>query len=100
MATIVIDRARDVDRAIELVNEAQIFRLLRRPFNPIVCRPYVDAAMARYWRIKQQPAGGVARCCRPSRRRRAARAASTCRSNCSTASAACPAGCIDSDAGA
>jgi serine/threonine-protein kinase len=55
MATIIIDPLDDLDRAIELVNEAQIFRLLRRPFNPSLCRPFVDAALARYGHIKQQP---------------------------------------------
>ena len=57
MATIIIDVFNDLDRAIELINEAQIFRLLRRPFNPALCRPFVDAALARYWHIKQQPQG-------------------------------------------
>jgi eukaryotic-like serine/threonine-protein kinase len=57
MAAIVIDPLNDLDRVIELVNEAQIFRLLRRPFNPSLCRPFVDAALARYWHIKQQPQG-------------------------------------------
>jgi DNA-binding NtrC family response regulator len=55
LATIAIDALDDADRAVELINEAQIFRLLRRPFNPALCRPYVDAALARYWQIKQQP---------------------------------------------
>lgn len=55
MSTIAIDPLTDLDRAIELINEAQIFRLLRRPFNPTLCRPFVDAALARYWNIKQQP---------------------------------------------
>jgi serine/threonine-protein kinase len=57
MAAVVIDPLNDIDRAIELVNEAQIFRLLRRPFNPSLCRPFVEAALARYWHIKQQPQG-------------------------------------------
>jgi serine/threonine-protein kinase len=57
MATIIIDPLSDFDRVIELINEAQIFRLLRRPFNSALCRPYVDAALARYWHIKQQPQG-------------------------------------------
>ena len=55
LATVVIDALDDADRAAELVNEAQVFRLMRRPFNPALCRPYVDAALARYWQIKQQP---------------------------------------------
>jgi serine/threonine-protein kinase len=55
MSTIAIDPISDYDRVIELINEAQIFRLLRRPFNPALCRPYVDAALARYWYIKSQP---------------------------------------------
>jgi DNA-binding NtrC family response regulator len=55
LATIAIDSLADPDRVIELINEAQIFRLLRRPFNPALCRPFVDAALARYWHIKQQP---------------------------------------------
>lgn len=57
MATIIIDALSDLDRVIELVNEAQIFRLLRRPFNPSLVRPYVDAALARHWHIKRQPQG-------------------------------------------
>jgi len=55
LASIAMDALTDLDRAIELVNEAQVFRLLRRPFNPALCRPFVDAALARYWHIKQQP---------------------------------------------
>lgn len=55
MATIAIDALGDLDRAIELINEAQIFRLMRRPLNPALCRPFVDAALTRYWQIKQQP---------------------------------------------
>jgi serine/threonine-protein kinase len=55
MATIALDPLADADRVIELVNEAQVFRLLRRPFNASLCRPFVDAALARYWQIKQQP---------------------------------------------
>jgi serine/threonine-protein kinase len=55
IATIVIDPLADSDRVIELINEAQVFRLLRRPFNPAQCRPFVDAALARHWHIKQQP---------------------------------------------
>jgi len=55
MATVIIDPIGDFDRVIELVNEAQIFRLLRAPFNTALCKPYVEAALARYWAIKQQP---------------------------------------------
>jgi DNA-binding NtrC family response regulator len=55
MATIIIDPMSDFDRVVELVNEAQVFRLMRAPFNTALCRPYVDAALARYWAIKQQP---------------------------------------------
>jgi DNA-binding NtrC family response regulator len=55
ITTIAIDAHLDVDLAIELINEAQVFRLLRRPLHPTVCRQYADAAMARYWRIKQNP---------------------------------------------
>ena len=55
IATIVIDALADSDRTIELINEAQIFRLLRRTFNTAQCRPFVDAALARHWQIKQQP---------------------------------------------
>jgi len=55
MASIIIDPMGDLERVIELVNEAQIFRLLRWPINPSLCRPFVDAALARYWNIKQQP---------------------------------------------
>ena len=55
LASIAMDALTDLDRAIELVNEAQVFRLLRRPFNPALCRPFVDAALARYWDIKQHP---------------------------------------------
>ncbi len=55
ITTIAIDAHLDVDLAIELINEAQVFRLLRRPLHPTICRQYADAAMARYWRIKQNP---------------------------------------------
>lgn len=55
ITTIAIDAHLDVDLAIELIDEAQVFRLLRRPLHPTVCRQYADAAMARYWRIKHNP---------------------------------------------
>lgn len=55
IATVVMDALGDLDQVIELINEAQVFRLLRRPFNPALCKPYVDAALARHWYIKQQP---------------------------------------------
>lgn len=55
ITTVIMDPLADFDRVIELVNEAQVFRLLRRPFNPLLCRPYVDAALARHWNIKQLP---------------------------------------------
>lgn len=55
MTTIIMDPLNDFDRVVELVNEAQVFRLLRHPFNTSLCRPYVDAALARYWNIKQLP---------------------------------------------
>jgi serine/threonine-protein kinase len=55
LTTIIMDPVADFDRVIEMVNEAQVFRLLKRPFNPALCRPYVDAALARYWEIKQMP---------------------------------------------
>ena len=55
ITAIAIDAHLDVDRTIELINEAQVFRLLRRPLHPTICRQYADAAMARYWRIKQNP---------------------------------------------
>jgi len=55
IATIVIDALSDTDSVIELINEAQVFRLLRRNFNTAVCRPFVDAALARHWQIKQLP---------------------------------------------
>jgi DNA-binding NtrC family response regulator len=55
IATVVLDTMRDTDRVVELINEAQVFRLLRQPFNPALCKPFVDAALARHWYIKQQP---------------------------------------------
>lgn len=55
ITAIAIDAHHDVDLTIELINEAQVFRLLRRPLHPTICRQYADAAMARYWRIKQNP---------------------------------------------
>ncbi|HSE13548.1 MAG TPA: hypothetical protein VLB69_13040, partial [Rudaea sp.] len=55
ITTVAIDAHLDVDLTIELINEAQVFRLLRRPLHPAICRQYADAAMARYWRIKQNP---------------------------------------------
>ena len=55
IATVVMDPLSDLDRAVELINDAQVFRLLRHPFNAALCRPYIDAALARHWYIKQQP---------------------------------------------
>lgn len=55
IATIALDALGDMDRVIDLVNDAQVFRLMRWPFNAALCRPFVDAALARHWYIKQLP---------------------------------------------
>ena len=55
VTTIAIDGQNDTDLALELVNELKVFRILRRPLQPTLCRQYADAAMARYWRIKHNP---------------------------------------------
>jgi len=55
VTTIAIDGQNDTDLALELANELKVFRILRRPLQPTLCRQYADAAMARYWRIKHNP---------------------------------------------
>jgi len=55
VTTIAIDGQNDTDLALELINELKVFRVLRRPLQPTLCRQYADAAMARYWRIKHNP---------------------------------------------
>ena len=55
VTTIAIDGQNDTDLVLELVNEVKVFRVLRRPLQPTLCRQYADAAMARYWRIKHNP---------------------------------------------
>ncbi len=54
---IAIIEHREVDTAIELVNEAQVYRLLTRPVRMGSCRLSVDSAIDRYWRLKQSPRG-------------------------------------------
>ena len=51
---VVTDRA-NAQTAIDLINEGQVFRLLLKPVRMGSCRLSVDAAVGRYWQLKQNP---------------------------------------------
>jgi DNA-binding NtrC family response regulator len=56
IATIVVTDRANSQLAIDLINEGQVYRMLLKPVRMGSCRLSVDAAIARYWQLKQQPA--------------------------------------------
>ncbi len=56
IATVVVTDRANAQVAIDLINEGQVFRLLLKPLRMGSCRLSVDAAVGRYWQLKQNPA--------------------------------------------
>lgn len=56
IATVVVTDRANANVAIDLINEGQVFRLLLKPVRMGSCRLSVDAAVGRYWQLKQNPA--------------------------------------------
>ena len=55
IATVVITERANVQTAIELINEGQVYRMLIKPVRMGSCRLSVDSAIGRYWQLKQNP---------------------------------------------
>ena len=55
IATVVVTDRANAQTAIDLINEGQVFRLLLKPVRMGSCRLSVDAAVGRYWQLKQNP---------------------------------------------
>lgn len=55
IAMIVISEPDGAESIVELINEAQVFRVLTQPVRMGSCRLSVDLAIDRYWRLKQNP---------------------------------------------
>lgn len=55
IATVVVTDRANANVAIDLINEGQVFRLLLKPVRMGSCRLSVDAAVGRYWQLKQNP---------------------------------------------
>jgi DNA-binding NtrC family response regulator len=55
IATVVVTDRANAQVAIDLINEGQVFRLLLKPLRMGSCRLSVDAAVGRYWYLKQNP---------------------------------------------
>jgi serine/threonine-protein kinase len=53
--SILVTEAPDAELAIELINQAQVFRLLGKPLNPRSLRGYVDMALRKYAAFKGAP---------------------------------------------
>ena len=53
--TILVSDAPDSELAIELINQAQVYRLLEKPVSPRQLRVHVDAALRRYAIYKRNP---------------------------------------------
>ena len=56
MLAVVATAASDSELLVELINQAQIHRLLNKPFDPKVLRAHIESAMARHRTLRQTPA--------------------------------------------
>jgi eukaryotic-like serine/threonine-protein kinase len=52
---IALVKASDSELVIELINEAQVFRLLNRPLDRALLKQYIQSALTRYQAYKQAP---------------------------------------------
>jgi len=55
IATVVITDRANAQLAIDLINEGQVYRMLLKPVRLGSCRLSVEAAVGRYWQLKQNP---------------------------------------------
>ncbi len=55
IATVVITDRANAQLAIDLINEGQVYRMLLKPVRIGSCRLSVEAAVGRYWQLKQNP---------------------------------------------
>lgn len=55
IATVIITERANAQIAIDLINEGQVYRLLLKPVRLGSTRLSVDAAIGRYWKLKQTP---------------------------------------------
>jgi len=56
MLAVVATAASDSELLVELINQAQIHRLLNKPFDPKVLKAHIESAMARHRTLRQTPA--------------------------------------------
>lgn len=55
IAAVVITERANAQKAIDLINEGQVYRMLLKPVRMGSCRLSVDSALGRYWSLKQSP---------------------------------------------
>lgn len=55
IASVVLTDRANAQLAIDLINEGQVFRMLLKPVRAGSCRLSVEAALGRYWQLKQNP---------------------------------------------
>jgi serine/threonine-protein kinase len=53
--SIVTTKAKDAELVIELINQAQVFRILNKPINVGMLKEHVNAALSRYLTYVQTP---------------------------------------------
>lgn len=55
IATVIVTEKANAQLAIELINEGQVYRMLLKPVRLGSCRLCIEAALGRYWQLKQNP---------------------------------------------
>jgi len=55
IASVVLTDRANAQLAIDLINEGQVFRMLLKPVRMGSCRLSVEAALGRYWQLKNNP---------------------------------------------
>jgi DNA-binding NtrC family response regulator len=55
IASVVLTDRANAQIAIDLINEGQVFRMLLKPVRMGSCRLSVEAALGRYWELKNNP---------------------------------------------
>jgi serine/threonine-protein kinase len=53
--SIVVTKAKDAEMVIDLINQAQVFRILHKPINVSTLKAQLHAALQRYLTYKQAP---------------------------------------------
>ena len=57
--SIIATNAKDADQVIDLINQAQVFRILHKPINVTTLKAQVHAALQRYLTYQQTPELGA-----------------------------------------